>query len=49
MHTTEMTRTHPHVRGNINDALIQRVEECYGCAQTCTLCADACLGGAMVQ
>ncbi|HYH18516.1 MAG TPA: four-helix bundle copper-binding protein [Azospirillum sp.] len=44
MHAREMISTHPHVRGNTNDALIRCIEECYDCAQTCTTCADACLG-----
>lgn len=44
MHAKEMISTHPHVRGNINSALIQGIEQAYDCAQTCTTCADACLG-----
>lgn len=44
MHAKEMISTHPHVRGNTNDALIHCIEECYDCAQTCVTCADACLG-----
>jgi hypothetical protein len=44
MHAQQMIRTHPHVRGNTNDALIRCIEACYDCAQTCTSCADACLG-----
>ncbi len=43
MHAQEMISTHPHVRGQTNDALIRCIEECYSCAQTCTSCADACL------
>jgi hypothetical protein len=49
MHTKEMMRTHPDVRGNTNDALIRCIEECYDCANACTACADACLGEATVQ
>ena len=49
MHAMDMIRTHPHVRGNTNDALIRCIEECYSCAQACTSCADACLGEDMVQ
>jgi hypothetical protein len=49
MHAHEMISTHPHVRGNTNDALIRCIEECYDCAQTCSSCADACLGEEMVQ
>ena len=44
MHAREMIGTHPHVKGNMNDALVRCIEECYDCAQTCTSCADACLG-----
>jgi hypothetical protein len=44
MHAREMIGTHPQVRGNMNDALIRCIEECYDCAQTCVTCADACLG-----
>ena len=49
MHAQQMISTHPHVRGNANDALIGCIEECYDCAQTCTSCADACLGEQTVQ
>lgn len=44
MHVQEMISTHPHVRGNVNEALIRCIEACYDCAQACTACADACLG-----
>ena len=49
MHAHEMIRTHPHVKGNANDALIRCIEECYDCAQVCISCADACLGEPMVS
>jgi len=49
MHAQEIIRTHPHVRGNANDALIRCVDACYDCAQVCTACADACLGEEMVK
>ncbi len=49
MHVQQMASTHPHVKGNTNDALIHCIEECYSCAQACTSCADACLGEDMVQ
>ena len=49
MHAQQMTATHPQVRGPTNDAVIRCIEDCYDCAQTCTACADACLGEAMVQ
>jgi hypothetical protein len=48
MHAQQMIGTHPHVKGNTNDALIRCIEECFDCAQTCTSCADACLGESMV-
>ncbi|WP_404418505.1 four-helix bundle copper-binding protein [Brevundimonas vesicularis] len=48
MHAHEMISTHPHVQGSTNDALIRCIEECYDCSQTCTSCADACLGEEMV-
>lgn len=49
MHAREMISSHPHVKGNTNDALIQCIEQCYDCAQTCVTCADACLGEDMVD
>ncbi|MBN9464953.1 four-helix bundle copper-binding protein [Brevundimonas sp.] len=48
MHIASMIGTHPHVQGNTNDTLIRAIEEAYACAATCRLCADACLGEAMV-
>lgn len=44
MRAQEIIRTHPHVQGNTNDVLIRAIVECYDCAQTCLVCADACLG-----
>ncbi len=49
MHVQEIIRTHPHVQGNTNDALIRCIEDCYDCASACTACADACLGEQLVQ
>ena len=49
MHVQEIILTHPHVKGNTNDALIRCIEECYACANACTACADACLGEETVQ
>ena len=43
IHTHEMIATHPDVRGNVNEAFIEAIDEAYACAQTCTSCADACL------
>jgi hypothetical protein len=48
MHTQAMIGTHPHVRGNVDAALIRCIEACYDCAQACTSCADACLGESQV-
>lgn len=44
MQAREMISSHPAVRGNINYALVNCIEECLACAQACTACADACLG-----
>ena len=49
MHAQEIIATHPRVKGNTNDQLIQCIEQCYDCAQACTACADACLGEASVE
>jgi hypothetical protein len=49
MHAQQMIATHPQAHGPTNDALTRCIEDCYDCAQTCTACADACLGEAMVQ
>src|SRR5438874_11413309 len=49
MHAREMIGIHPAVQGQINDALIRCIAECYSCAQTCTSCADACLAEQMVR
>jgi hypothetical protein len=49
MHAQQMIASHPHVKGDTNDALIRCVEECYSCAQACTSCADACAGEQTVQ
>jgi hypothetical protein len=44
MHAQEIIGTHPDVKGQINQALIRCIEECYDCGQACVSCADACLG-----
>ena len=49
MQATQMIQTHPDVQGNMNEALVRCIEECYSCAQTCTSCADACLAEGMVE
>ena len=48
MQTKEMIATHPDVRGNVNQPLIDAIDAAYACAQTCTSCADACLAEDMV-
>jgi hypothetical protein len=40
--------THPHPAGSNGDAARAAIEACNECAQTCTVCADACLGEANV-
>lgn len=49
MQAQQVIATHPDVKGNTNDALIRCIEECYGCVQTCTSCADAGLAEDMVK
>jgi len=45
MHTvSEMVRTNPQPAPLQRDALIQCIEVCMLCEQTCAACADACLG-----
>ena len=48
MHIQSMISAHPHVQGSTNESLIRAVEAAYDCAATCRICADACLGEAMV-
>jgi len=48
MQTKEMIATHPDVRGDVNQALIDAIDAAASCAQTCTSCADACLAEEMV-
>lgn len=48
MQTKEIIATHPDVRGNVNQVLIDAIDAAYACAQTCTSCADACLAENMV-
>ena len=49
MHVQEMIRTHPDAKGNLSEALIRCVEDCYACAQSCTACADSCLAEKSVE
>jgi hypothetical protein len=48
MHTEQMISTHPDVKGNVNRALLDAINEAYACAQACVSCADACLAEQMV-
>jgi hypothetical protein len=48
MQTNQMIATHPDVRGNVNQNLVDAIDAAYACAQTCTSCADACLAEHMV-
>ncbi len=48
-HVEEMLRTSPTEASFDQQALIRGIEECFDCAQTCTACADACLGEDMVK
>ncbi len=36
MHALQIISSHPDVQGNVNEALIRCLEECYSCAQVCT-------------
>ena len=49
MQAIEMIRVHPHVMGNVNDALVRCIDECYACGMSCNICADACLGEEMLR
>lgn len=50
MHTVaEMVRTNPQPAPIRRDALIQCIEVCMLCEQTCAACADACLGEEAIQ
>jgi hypothetical protein len=49
MHARDIISTHPDVKGNVSEALVRCVDECYACAQACTACADACPAEDMVQ
>jgi hypothetical protein len=47
-HAEEVLRTYPDL-GDVDRAALARcIGECFGCSQTCTACADACLGEAGV-
>jgi hypothetical protein len=43
MNVEDFLRTHPRRSGDL-DVLAACVKACFGCDESCTLCADACLG-----
>jgi hypothetical protein len=43
MHTEQMMTSHPR-QGHMFSGLVRAAELSADCAQTCTVCADACLG-----
>ena len=43
MNIQEMMRTHPRAGRTLSNPLVECIERCFSCAQTCTVCADACL------
>lgn len=48
-HVQSMLDAYPNDLGSIDKAkLSESIEACFECAQTCTACADACLGEDMV-
>ena len=48
-HIQEMLQTHPRSIGVDERQLAETIAALYECAQTCTTCADACLGEEMVE
>lgn len=49
MQAIKMIETHPDMQGNMDKSLIECIEECFNCAQVCTVCADACLAEQQVD
>jgi hypothetical protein len=49
MNSQQMISTHPEVKGNYSQPLVQCIDDCFACAQTCIACADACLAEPMVE
>lgn len=43
MNVEDFLQTHPRKPSN-SDVIAACVKACYGCSESCTLCADACLG-----
>lgn len=48
-HVTEMLNTHPQTQDISVDMLAACIQECFDCAQVCTICADACLSEGNVE
>jgi hypothetical protein len=49
MHVQAMFDSHPRARAATAEPLAKFPELCFDCAQTCTACADACLGEEMID
>ncbi len=49
MHTQQLVQTHPRQPQVDQAILVAGIEALYDCAQSCTTCADACLGEDQVQ
>jgi hypothetical protein len=48
-HAREMLNAHPGTAAIDADALIECIETCFDCSQSCSACADAGLGEEMVS
>lgn len=48
-HVQQMLQAHPRAVGVDERLLTETITALYDCAQTCTMCADACLGEEMVK
>lgn len=48
MNVEDFLRTHPRKPANA-DVIAACVKACFGCLESCTLCADACLGEGRVE
>lgn len=48
-HTREMLESHPRPMRMDGDQFADAINTLAGCAQSCTICADACLGEQMVE
>ena len=48
MNVEDFLQTHPKPPSNL-DTIAARVKACFGCAESCMMCADACLGEGQVD